>query len=143
MRDFGALREAPVRFGSVTVWGGNSSSRSGFRFWLLLCKKGFSVFQFNRAGPKGVSTKGVSTNRSNFPYFRALSTAISKKKFRIRPDHGYPFCRYPFGPCRFNRKERFRFRCRFLANISGSSGSAFGLGKNGSDGSGFRFRFGS
>ena len=42
----------------------------------------------------------------------------------------------------FNRKGRFRFR--FLENGSGGSGSAFdGFGKNGPDGSGFRFRFGS
>ena len=43
----------------------------------------------------------------------------------------------------FNRKGRFRFRLRFLENGFGGSGSAFGIGKNGSDGSGFRFRFGS
>ena len=32
-----------------------------------------------------------------------------------------------------------RFRFRFLKNGSGGSGSAFGFGKNGSDGSSFRF----
>ena len=39
----------------------------------------------------------------------------------------------------FNREGRFRF----LKSGSGSSGSAFGSWENGSDGSGFRFRFGS
>ena len=46
-------REAPVRFGSVTVWRWNGSSGSGFRFRRFLCKKGFSVgisAQFNRKG---------------------------------------------------------------------------------------------
>ena len=44
-------------------------------------------------------------------------------------------------PSQFNRKGRFRFQFRFLEN--GSGGSAFGFGKNGSDGSISRFRFGS
>ena len=35
--DFALYREAPVRFDSVTVWEGNGSSGSGFRF---------SVFQY-------------------------------------------------------------------------------------------------
>ena len=39
--------------------------------------------------------------------------------------------------------QRGRFRFRFLENGSGGSGSTFGSCKNGSDGSGFRFRFGS
>ena len=46
-------REAPVRFGSVTVWEGNGSSGSGFRFWRFLCKKGFSVFQYSLTGKNG------------------------------------------------------------------------------------------
>ena len=46
-------REAPVRFGSVTVWGWNGSSSSGFRFRRFLCKKGFSVFQYNLTGKDG------------------------------------------------------------------------------------------
>ena len=41
------IREAPVRFGSVTVRGWNGSSGSGFRF---LCKKGFSLFQYSLTG---------------------------------------------------------------------------------------------
>ena len=43
-----------------------------------------------------------------------------------------------------SQRGLFRFRFfRFLENGSGGSGSAFGSCKNGSDGSGFRFRFGS
>ena len=43
-----------------------------------------------RAGPKGISTKGVSMKRSNFLIFRAFYTAISKEIFRNRSDHGCP-----------------------------------------------------
>ena len=43
-------REAPVRFGSVTVWGWKGSSSSGFRFWRFLCKRGLSVFQYSLTG---------------------------------------------------------------------------------------------
>ena len=32
---------APVRFHSVTVWGWNGSSGSGFRFWRFTLGKGF------------------------------------------------------------------------------------------------------
>ena len=39
------FRVAPVRFGSVTVWGWKGSIGSGFRFRRFLYKKGFSVFQ--------------------------------------------------------------------------------------------------
>ena len=39
-------RVAPVRFGSVTVWGWKGSISSGFRFRRFLYKKGFSVFQY-------------------------------------------------------------------------------------------------
>ena len=38
---------------------------------------------------------------------------------------------------------QFQFRFRFLKNGSNGSSSAFGSWKNGSDGSGFRFQFGS
>ena len=41
------------RFGSVTVWRWNGSSGSGVRFRRFLCKKGFSVFQYNLAGKDG------------------------------------------------------------------------------------------
>ena len=51
---FGSVfRVAPVRFGSVTVWGWNGSSSSGFRFRLFLCDKGFSVFQHSLTGKDG------------------------------------------------------------------------------------------
>ena len=47
-------REAPVRFGSVTVWRWNGSSGSGFRFRQFLCKKVFfSVFQYTLTGKDG------------------------------------------------------------------------------------------
>ena len=46
-------REAPVRFGSVTVWRWNGSSGSGFRFRRFLCKKGLSVFQHSLTGKDG------------------------------------------------------------------------------------------
>ena len=47
------FRMTPVRFGSVTVWGWNGSSGSGFRFWRFLCKKSFSVFQYSLTGKNG------------------------------------------------------------------------------------------
>ena len=47
-------REAPVRFGSVTVWRWNGSSGSGFRFRRFLCKKVFfSVLQYSLTGKDG------------------------------------------------------------------------------------------
>ena len=42
-------RVAPVRFGSVTVWGWNGSSGSGFRFRRFLEGGGFCVFQYRLA----------------------------------------------------------------------------------------------
>ena len=50
------IREAPVRFGSVTVWGWSGSSGSGFRF----CNKGFSVFQYSLTAKDG-SGSGFSS----------------------------------------------------------------------------------
>ena len=47
------FREAPVRFGSVTVWRWNGSSGSGFWFRRFLCKKGFSAFQYSLTGKDG------------------------------------------------------------------------------------------
>ena len=46
-------REAPVRFGSVAVWGWNGSSGSGFRFRRFLFKKVFSVFQYSLTRKNG------------------------------------------------------------------------------------------
>ena len=74
------------REGSVTVWGWNGSSGSGFRFRRFLGKNSFSVFQHSLSG-----------------------------------------------------KARFRFWFQFLEIGSDVSGSAFGFGKDGSDGNG---RFG-
>ena len=42
-------RVAPVRFGSVTVWGWNGSSGSGFRFRRFLEGGGFCVVQYSLA----------------------------------------------------------------------------------------------
>ena len=53
-----------------------------------------------RAGPKGVSTKGVSMKRSDFPNYRAFSAVVSKGFFQKLPDHGYPSCGNLCGPCR-------------------------------------------
>ena len=53
---YGAQRKTKAgrpRFGSVTVWGWNGSSGSGFRFRRFLCKKGFSVFQYCLTGKDG------------------------------------------------------------------------------------------
>ena len=54
------------------------------------------------------------------PVFGSGSVSLQKKLFCVS--------------VQFNRKGRFRFR--FLENGSGHSGSAFGFGENGSDGSG-------
>ena len=54
LRALKICREAPVRFGSATVWGWNGSSGSGFRFRRFLCKKGFFfVFQYSLTGKDG------------------------------------------------------------------------------------------
>ena len=39
----------------------------------------------NREGPKGVSTKGVSMKRPQFPNFRGFCTAVSKRHFQKLP----------------------------------------------------------
>ena len=44
---------APVRFGSVTVWGWNGSSGSGFRFWRFLCRGLSLVFQWGLTESSG------------------------------------------------------------------------------------------
>ena len=49
-----------------------------------------------RGGPKGVSTKGVSMNRPNFPYFRAFSTVVSKGNFQKSPWLWIPLLWRPF-----------------------------------------------
>ena len=62
---------------------------------------------------------------------------------------GFRFRRLPCGKgflhvsAQFRGMVRFRFRLRFLKNGSDGSGSDFGSWQKGSDGSGFRFRFGS
>ena len=57
------VREAPVRFGSVTVRGWNGSSGSGFRFRRFLYGGAFCVFQYSLAEmtvPVPVSVPGSS-----------------------------------------------------------------------------------
>ena len=44
----------------------------------------FSFVPF-RAGPKGVSTKGVPMKRSKIPNFRAFYTVVSKRSFQESP----------------------------------------------------------
>ena len=47
------FRVAPVRFGSVMVWGWKGSIGSGFRFRRFLYKKGFSLFLYIFKGKDG------------------------------------------------------------------------------------------
>ena len=49
-----------------------------------------------RGGPKGVSTKGVSMQRPNFPYFRAFYTVVSKGNFQKSPWSWIPLLWRPF-----------------------------------------------
>ena len=44
-----------------------------------------SQFLVCQAGPRGVSTKGVSMNRSNLSNFRAFYTVVSKRDFQKSP----------------------------------------------------------
>ena len=80
-------REAPVRFGSVTVRGWNGSSGSGFRFRRFLCEKGFSVFHYNLAGKDGSSSgsvPGKRFRRFRFRYrFRENGSDGSDSRFRL------------------------------------------------------------
>ena len=72
-------REVPVRFGSVTVWEGNGSSGSGFRFWRFLCKKGLSVFQFSLTGKDGSSSSFGSW--TTVPGGSGSASGFGKKRF--------------------------------------------------------------
>ena len=92
-RQFHRNREAPVRFGSVTVWRWNGSSGSGFRFRRFLCKMGFSVFQHSLTGKDG-SGSG----------FGSWKTVSGKFRFRFR-----------FREKRF-RRFRFPVPVRFLSH---------------------------
>ena len=47
-------------------------------------------------GPKGVSTKGVSMKRPNFPYFRAFYTVVPKGDFQKSPRSWIPLLWRPF-----------------------------------------------
>ena len=79
-------REAPIRFGSVTVWEGNGSSASGFRFWRFLCKKGFSVFQYSLTGKNGSgfgSWKRFRRYRFRFRFREEHSSNGSGFRFRF------------------------------------------------------------
>ena len=53
-------------FGSVTVWGWNGSSGSGFRFRRFLCKEGFPVFQYSLTG-KDCSGSGFGSWKPAVP----------------------------------------------------------------------------
>ena len=111
---------ALVRFGSVTVWGWNGSSCSGF--WAV----------------SGGVEEGHTQEHTH-------------TQERTRKCCTYPLATYPLKSarnlevvfvCLSTVWQRGRFRFRFLENGSGGSGSTFGSWENGSDCSGFRFRFG-
>ena len=72
-------RVAPFRFGSVTVWGWNGSTGSGFRFRRFLCKQGFSAFQYSLTAKDGsvpVSVPGKRFRRFRFRF------RFREKRFR-------------------------------------------------------------
>ena len=48
-------------------------------------ERGNIVGHFYRGGPKGVSTKGVSVKRPNFPFFRAFYAVVSERNFQRSP----------------------------------------------------------
>ena len=78
-------REAPVRFGSVTVWGWNGSSGSGFRFRRFLCKKGFLCFSRVQQGgtvPVPVSVPGKRFQRFRF-HFRFREKRFRRFRFPV------------------------------------------------------------
>ena len=79
----------------------------------------------NRQGGPGSVRFGYGLGMERFERFRFSVPAVPLQK-------GFSVFQYIL-----------KFRFRFLENGSGGSGSAFGSCKNGSDGSGFRFRFGS
>ena len=54
---------------------------SGNYFVMISCQRE----KLYRGGPKGVSTKGVSMKRPNFPYFRAFYAVVSKGNFQESP----------------------------------------------------------
>ena len=73
-------REAPVRFGSVTVWGRNGSCSSGFRFQGFLCEKDFSVFQCSsqeRTVPVPVSVPEKRFWRFRFRFLVSGKTVLT------------------------------------------------------------------
>ena len=113
-------REAPVQFGSVTVWGWKGSSGSGFRFWRFLCKRGFSVFQYSLTGRDG----------SGFGSWKTVPAvpvplSVSGKTVPTVPVSGSGSVPEP--PC-FGRGVRFflvsDFQGRKSAGIARSSGAA-------------------
>ena len=92
------------------------------------CRGGSTNFSSkNRVAPVRLRLRFWGWNGSSGSGFR-FRRFLCKKGFSV------------FHSVQFNRKGRFRFRFRFLEN---GSGFAFGCRKNGSDGSSFRFRFGS
>ena len=100
-----------------------------FGVWIFFCGfLGLFPSNFSHGGLGSVRfSYGLGVER--FERFRFSVAAVPLQK-------GF-FC----VSAQLDRKGRFRFW--FLENGSGGSASAVGFGKNGSDGSGFRFRFSS
>ena len=78
----------PSKPGKPNFFGGISRDFAGIsrRCPKSLRKKhlcfNFCSLSYNRAGPKGVSTNGVSMKRSNFPRLRLFYTVVSKRNFQ-------------------------------------------------------------
>ena len=100
------FREAPVRFGSVTVWGWNGSSGSGFRFRRFLCKKGFSVSQYNLTGKDGSGSGFGSWKTVPVPL------SVSGKTVPTVPVSGSGSVPEP--PCYFHYRYRLRAQSELI-----------------------------
>ena len=77
-------RVAPVRFGSVTVWGWKGLIGSGFRFRRFLYKKGLSVFQYIFQGKDGSGFGSWKT-------VPAVPLSVSGKTVLTVPVSGFRF----------------------------------------------------
>ena len=96
-------REAPVRFGSVTVWEWKGSSGSGFGFWWFLCQRGFSVFQYSFTGRDG--------SGSGFGSWKTVPAVPVQFRFREKRFRRF---RFPV-PVRFLSHPGCSFRTSYLA----------------------------
>ena len=95
----------------------------------------FTIFWGFRGGPKGVSTKGVSMKRPNFPYFRAFYTVVSKGNFQKSPWSWIPllwrpFWSFPRFVCNFGWVFAILFEVLFNRNSRGNPSLCW-LGRGG------------